>query len=82
MDNLEQQREELMKQIEVLNRKLETVETEIRTEQMTRYGKICSHKKVYKYVLEKTVIYTCNNCKNNIEEEYTKDSKIIVRSFI
>lgn len=72
--------EETRKEMEVLSCRLENLEKELYHNQ--KIFRVCNHKKVYKYVLEKTVIYTCKKCRNNLQEEETKESKIKTRSFI
>lgn len=73
--------EETKKEMVKLSKKLEKLETELYHKDK-KTVKICQHEIVYKYVLEKTVIYTCKKCRNNLQKEEMKNNRIIVRSFI
>lgn len=68
------------KEIDLLEEKLEKLEIELYHENK-KIVRICEHKKVYKYILKNTEIYTCKYCKNNLEEEKLNKSIIIVRLF-
>lgn len=71
------------KKIEIIN-KIENLKKELNDLNLKEKNKKykCSHKKVYIYILEKTIIYTCKKCKKNLVKDELKNSLVNIRSLI